>query len=376
MIQPIRILQIVRPSEGGIRSHLRLLCRELLFFGHSVHIVAPAGFRLEDIPGSISGEITIHTAPIYSKPNVIQDLRAALSTARIGKSADVIHAHGIRSVWIGAMACQLCAKPLVFTAHNLCPPPRRDLTSKLLRWALHQCDEAIGVSNAVVDSLKRYGDDFTDLRVISNGVDLQEIDAMIDINSSWTQLGMKFEPQSTMVIAAAGRLEPEKGYDYLLQAASIIHPMYPEVTFLLMGDGSEKNKLASLIPGYGLTQNVLMPGRMRNIPALFSKSQLVVAPSLSEGQGITAIEAMAAKRCVVASDTGGLSETIEDGVTGILIPTGDPHALAEAIARMITNDELRDRMGKAGRMRVERLYTSRTMTVETENAYQSAISKS
>ncbi len=376
MIQPIRILQIVRPSQGGIRSHLRLLCRELLHFGHTVHIIAPKGFRLEDIPGSLSGDISIHTAPIHSKPNVILDLKAALRTARMGKTVDVMHAHGIRSAWIGALACQLCAKPLVFTAHNLCPPPRRDFKSKLLSWALHQCEEVIGVSNAVVASLKRYGDDFSDLRVIANGVDLQEIDAMIDINSSWTQLGMKFEPQSTMVIAAAGRLEPVKGYDTLLHAASIIHPMYPEVTFLLMGDGSEKNKLASLIPGYGLTQNVLMPGRMRNIPALFSKSQLVVAPSLSEGQGITALEAMAAKRCVVASDTGGLSETIEDGVTGVLTPVGDPHALAEAIIRMITNDELRDRMGKAGRMRVECLYTSRTMAIETENVYQSAISKS
>ncbi len=376
MIQPIRILQIVRPTQGGIRSHLRLLCRELLHFGHSVHIIAPEGFRLEDIPGSLSGDITIHVAPLRSKPSVISDLRAALRTARIGKKVDVMHAHGVRAAWIGAMACQLCAKPLVFTAHNLCPPPRRDLSSKLIRWALHQCDEVIGVSKAVGTSLQKYDDDFSNFRVIANGVDLQEIDAMIDVNSSWIQLGMKFEPKSTMVIAAAGRLEPEKGYDYLLHAASLIHPMYPEVTFLLMGDGSEKNKLASLIPGYGLTQNVLMPGQMRNIPALFSKSQLVVAPSLSEGQGITALEAMAAKRCVVASDTGGLSETIEDGVTGVLTPAGDAHALADAIVRMITNDELRDRMGKAGRMRVERLYTSRTMTIETENAYQSAITKS
>lgn len=375
MIQPIRILQIVRPSQGGIRSHLRLLCRELLHFGHTIHIVAPLGFRLEDIPGSISGEISIHSASILSKPNVISDLRAALKIARIAKEVDVMHAHGVRAAWIGAMACQLCAKPLVFTAHNLCPPPRRDFSSKLIRWALHQCDEVIGVSNAVITSLRSYVSDGSNFRVIANGVDLQEIDAMIDVNSSWTQLGMKFEPQSTMIIAAAGRLEPEKGYDYLLHAASLIHPMYPEVTFLIMGDGSEKNRLSGLIPGYGLTQNVLMPGRMRNIPALFAKSQLVVVPSISEGQGITALEAMAARRCVVASDTGGLSETIEDGVTGVLTPPGDPHAMADAIVRLITNDELRDRMGKSGRLRVERYYTSRMMTVHTESVYQSAISK-
>jgi glycosyltransferase involved in cell wall biosynthesis len=375
MIQPIRILHIVRPSQGGIRSHLRLLCRELLYFGHSIHIVAPVGFRLEDIPGSISGEISIYFASIRSTPSVISDLRAALKTARLAKEMDVVHAHGLRAGWIGAMACQLCAKPLVLTAHNLCPQPRRDLPSKLLQWALHQCDEVIGVSNSVITSLRSYVSDGSNFRVIPNGVDLQEIDAMIDINSSWTQLGMKFEPQSTMIIATAGRFEPEKGYDHLLHAASLIHPMYPEVTFLLMGDGSEKNRLSGLIPGYGLTQNVLMPGRMRNIPALFAKSQLVVVPSISEGQGITALEAMAARRCVVASDTGGLSETIEDGVTGVLTPPGDPHALADAIVRMITNDELRDRMGKSGRLRVERYYTSKMMTVETESVYQSAISK-
>jgi glycosyltransferase involved in cell wall biosynthesis len=151
---------------------------------------------------------------------------------------------------------------------------------------------------------------------------------------------------------------------------------FAETNFLLAGEGAERARLASLIPGYGLTGNFLLTGQIKNVPAFFSLADIIVIPSYAEGQGLAALEAMAVKRCVVASDVGGLSETVEDGITGFLIPPQDAESMARVILQLLENEELRDRMGKAGRGLVETRYTLKLMGESLDRLYSSLLWKS
>jgi glycosyltransferase involved in cell wall biosynthesis len=155
-------------------------------------------------------------------------------------------------------------------------------------------------------------------------------------------------------LIAVGRLKAPKDFLTLVRALARL----PEGGFevMLVGDGPDRGEVEDELRKLGVEGRVKLAGERSDVPALLADSDVFVLSSRSEGLPVSVLEAMAAELPVVASNVGGLGELVVDGETGVLVPPGDPEALAEALGRLIGDRELRRRLGAAGRARAERLF--------------------
>ncbi len=367
-------------------THLRLLCGGLLDHGISVSLAAPADFS--PLTSRLSS-IQTHAVRITSRPHPVNDIIAARSVARVARESDILHGHGLRGAWIAALASQLSRKSFVFTAHNLAPASRSPLTRFLLRYVVRRAAKVICISRAVAESLKSYGLTPAKTALIPNGIDLATFDLSQRPSDPTTQgsrvrhwsegVGRPHIPSSlptflppflpSSLVLSIGRLSPEKGFETLIDAAPMVLQRRPDARFVIAGDGPRREALAARIETLELGDSVHLAGRVEGVTDLLLSADVVVIPSLSEGQGIVALEAMAARKPIVASGVGGLVETVEDGATGLLVSPGEPLGLANAIIHLLDSPDLRAAMGAAGRSRVEAEYTADRMVEQTIQVY-------
>ncbi|HZW84618.1 MAG TPA: glycosyltransferase family 4 protein [Nitrososphaerales archaeon] len=165
-------------------------------------------------------------------------------------------------------------------------------------------------------------------------------------------------------ILFVGRLVRRKGVDLLIEAFAEIAQKHQDVGLRIVGEGPELDNLSRLAKDLGVSDKVSFTGTLREaaLQSAFDDSDVLAMPSRSssgdvEGFGTVVIEAGARGLPVVGSASGGISEAVADGVTGILVPEGDSRALAAAIRRLLDDDELRTRMGLAARERIEKEFT-------------------
>jgi glycosyltransferase involved in cell wall biosynthesis len=155
-------------------------------------------------------------------------------------------------------------------------------------------------------------------------------------------------PPAPPTIGAIGRLEPIKGLAYLLEAAAVLRRSLPSLRIELAGSGTCEPRLRSLAAQLGIGESVRFLGWRDDVESLHRRWQVFAQPSVHEGLGLSVLEAMAGGRPVVASATGGLPELVQNGRTGFLVPVAAVDALADRIGRLLTDEELRARMGHAG----------------------------
>jgi glycosyltransferase involved in cell wall biosynthesis len=156
------------------------------------------------------------------------------------------------------------------------------------------------------------------------------------------------------LIVAVGRLKAPKDFLTLVRALGRLEPASFEA--VIVGEGPDRPLLEDEIRGLGLTDRVRLAGERHDIPELLAASDIFALASSSEGMPVSVLEAMAAGLPVVASRVGGLPEQVVHGETGVLAAPGDPEDLAEALARLVADGELRRRLGAAGRARAEQSF--------------------
>jgi glycosyltransferase involved in cell wall biosynthesis len=161
-----------------------------------------------------------------------------------------------------------------------------------------------------------------------------------------------------------------KGIPYFLDAATVLAERFPDVCFLVVGDGAIKRELEEQACRMGLGQRIAFTGFRSDVPELLSEAAVSVLPSLSEGTSNTLLESMAAGIPVIATRVGGNPEVVEDGVSGLLVPPRDSAALAAATARLLEDEALAARLGEAGMRRVSELFSIEGSVHETEHLYQ------
>jgi glycosyltransferase involved in cell wall biosynthesis len=176
------------------------------------------------------------------------------------------------------------------------------------------------------------------------------------------------------VIGTACRLVPVKGVRDLIDATALLGREMPGLRLEIAGAGSLEDELRRHCHERGLAGRVSFLGWQRDLEPIYRRWDAFCLPSLEEGFGLAALEAMASGLPVVASATGGLAEIIEDGVSGFLAPPSDPRALAAYLSALLRDDGRRDRMGRAARLRVADRFSVQALVRAHELLYDSLLS--
>jgi glycosyltransferase involved in cell wall biosynthesis len=208
--------------------------------------------------------------------------------------------------------------------------------------------------------------------LISNGIDLARFDWDLESTPA-TERTTGGNGRAGTRIGFLGRLEPQKGVADLVRAAAIARQKNRHLRFLIAGEGTLRPELEQLSRRLNVSDSVEFVGWKRDAAEFLREIDILAMPSLWEAFGLSAAEAMAMGKPVIASRIEGLPEVVAEGETGILIPPADPGALARAIVELADNPARQRTMGRQGRARVERLFTLRGMIARHETFYESLL---
>jgi len=271
-------------------------------------------------------------------------------------SADVLCCHGYKANLVGLWAARHVRIPVVSVSRGWTAETRRVrlyeiLDRRVLRWM----DRVVAVSNRQADKVCAVGVLPEKTRVIHNAVRIERFQNP-DPEYRIRLEGM-FPRRPALIVGAAGRLSPEKGFGVLVEAAADVVAAEPSTGFVLFGEGSQRDDLDTAVRRAGLQDHFLAPGFAGDLDGFLPHFDLLALPSFTEGLPNVALEASAAGVPVVATAVGGTPEVIADGITGRLVPAGDSQALGRAILGVLRDDKARQRMGQAGLEQVNSEFT-------------------
>ncbi len=212
------------------------------------------------------------------------------------------------------------------------------------------------------------------IEIIPNGVDLVRFKMNGYPKTLRTSLGLK---DNEKVVGIVAMLRPEKAHEVFLKGAAEILAKCPSTRFLIVGEGPERHKLESLAASLKLSSSTHFLGARNDIPQILSLLDVAVLSShaVVETLSNAVLEYMAAAKPVVSTKVGSLSEQVDEGKTGFLVPPGNWKALAERVIKLLENSELAQRMGEAGRKKVEKDYSIERMIDKTEALLERLIAK-
>jgi glycosyltransferase involved in cell wall biosynthesis len=196
--------------------------------------------------------------------------------------------------------------------------------------------------------------DASRVQTVYNGIDLVH----------WDAISKPAKRPGELVVATVGNIRRVKGHDVFIKAAASIVPQFPNVSFSIAGDVLEPAyfaELQDLVRDLGLSNQLHFAGGITNLREYLSAADIFVLPSRSEGFSNAIVEAMAASLPVVATDVGGNAEAVQDGVSGLIVPSEDTKALAVAITRLLSDPSMAREMGAAGKKLAAEKFTTDAM---------------
>lgn len=197
-----------------------------------------------------------------------------------------------------------------------------------------------------------------------------ELDSFQDAEKKKGQLHAELGlSQDHKLVGIIARLVPVKGHTFLFEAARRIIPVFPQVKFLIVGDGLLRKELENLAVQLGLKRNVIFCGFRKDLPKIYADLDVVVLTSLNEGLPVAIIEGMAAAKPAVAFDVGGVKDLIQDNVTGILVPFGDVQKLANSITSLLKDPQECERLGQNARRKAYPHLDFRRLVSDMEKFY-------
>ena len=186
-----------------------------------------------------------------------------------------------------------------------------------------------------------------------------------------------FFTERSFVIGSVGRMAEVKSYPSLVQAFLMLLRKEPalqeRLRLLVVGDGNTRHKCMDMLREAGAQAFAWLPGERSDIPELMQAMDLFVLPSLGEGISNTILEAMSTGLPVIATQVGGNVELVREGVTGMLIPPGEPASISDAILKYYTNPDLRVHHGQAARQHIESAFSIEAMTASYLQVYDKAL---
>ena len=313
-------------------------------------------------------EVGYIDVPAIRPGNILRIFRALAALVKYirAKKIDVIHSYSPRNNFLGAIAGRLSGIPVIWHERNLIYGDEADLSRKYIFLP----DAVICNSLAVAERFREKGAIPSKIRVITNGVDLEEFNPRADAAGARQALGAG----DRKIVGTVSNLGRRKRVEHFLEAASILGKTRSDVLFVITGgefpEGSGRmRELKSEADKMGLGGRVEFTGFSQDTASILAGFDVFVHATLKEACSRAIIEAMAAGKPVVAMDSGGNPEIVENGVTGVLVPSRDISALVKAIEGLLDDPAARKEMGKKGRARAEKLFDVSRNAAETERLY-------
>lgn len=292
---------------------------------------------------------------------------------------DLVHVQYVAPGLLPIIAAKLAGiRNLFATVHQPCPP--HGWKAKwFLRLGTFLCNAFFCVAEATERSWFGDSEVFEPDRTrsgrnhftIYNGVDVGHIAEIATMHESQMLRG-SLRLTDTPVVGVVARLRHEKGHMFLLEVIKLVTRGLSEIVLLVVGDGPDKDALVNRAKSLGLESHIRWLGALDpfEVYKLYGVMDVVAVPSVFEGFGLSAAEAMAAGRPVVASDVDGLSEVVENGVTGYLIPPHDKKRFAEGLIELLSDRERAEKMGESGRCRVASKFSNERFSDSMLAAYR------
>lgn len=354
----MRILQVCSVTTfGGGERHLTDLSHALVDLGHEVYAASVEGSPLWTELSFLDQEHTL----ALSRRNYFKNVSRLAGFVR-AHDIEIVHAHAARDYHLASLVVRLAPRArLVLTRHTLFP--LRSINRPILKNAAR----VIAVSQAVAESLRQNGViESSKIAVVHNGVNVDHF------------ARLAAPRDGRMLVGTVGHLARIKGHDVFVRAAALISARRRDVHFVVIGEDKSpqmqnRRSLESLVAELGV--NVDLPGWRDDIPAFLPSLTLFVSAARSEPFGLAIVEAMAAGLPIVATESEGAAEIIEDGVSGKLVPADDPEALAQAINDLLENPDERSRLGKNARLAARERFSLERMVTDTERVYREVLGR-
>lgn len=403
----MKVLQLLPPAEpgGGIAAYgfLDEEMHSLRQRGVQLFVVSPTvraptvvdGVRIIPLPAGRTREELLRTAAFVLRQRAriprraFRPVSSFLHASRIERFAadtirreriDLIHSHfGWPRGTGGLLAARDAGVPLVasFRGMDLFLEPeigyglRRDAAyDAAVRQLLRFADRTVYWGESTRRIGLSLGADPDAAVLLRKGVDTSRFHVAEDRAKVLAELGLR----GPMIFSAATRLIPRKGIETALRAVAMIKDSHP-FTYVVCGEGGERKELEDLARELGLGDRVRFVGRLTRdeIARYFAACDMYLLASVVEAAGNVVLEAMASGRPVICTDSGGPPEYVENGATGLVVPPRDPTRMAEAIARLIDDADLRERLGTAARRTAEAELPYSQMTDRVLTIYEEAM---
>lgn len=365
------MLHLISPiGFFGAENVMVQLSKELRSLKYGVYVGILGNSRnsyLEAVKEAEKLGLNIQVFPCNGKFDIkaIIKIRQYIKRNRIG----VIHSHGYKSNFYGILASFNLNVLRVTTCHNwLGNKLKMKLYARLDKFLLNKFDRIIAVSDDLLEEILPNVSSRDKVTVINNGVDLNKFQPSGGDARLKKTMGMK---EGETVVGAIGRLTEEKGQVYLIRAFAEIVPEFPKAKLLIVGDGPLRNSLESEARNLGLEDKVVFAGIRNDIPEILNITDVFVLPSLEEAMPMALLEAMAARRPIVATRVGAVSNIIEDKVSGLLVGPKDPIALSRSIAYLLKNKTIASSLGENSYDIVRNNFSAGRMAREYIKAYNS-----
>lgn len=365
----LKVLYIVDSLGGGgaervVADLAKNICRNR--FIPMVCTTREPGVYVEEL-----AQMGIRVDCLYRKKRF--DIRGLFALLKLisDQKPQIIHTHKVGSNTLGRIAGILAKSPVLIAHEHT--DPQRNLPQRIVDNILaRKTAYIVACDNAMKQSLTKGSRlDKDKVVVVHNGIDLKKFD--VDNQSFEVADSLNLLPGPK--IGCFARLEPQKDIMNLLLSVPFILEKVPDANILIAGEGPQREEMERLAINSGVSKNVRFLGHRKDIPRLLAAIDLLALSSSWEGLPLVLLEAMASKKPVVCTDVGGVSEIVEDGFNGLLVPPKSPKVLGDAITALLLDKERAREMGRNGYERVNKEFSLEEMVIRIEDLYLKAFRK-
>jgi glycosyltransferase involved in cell wall biosynthesis len=272
------------------------------------------------------------------------------------RHTDILLSQGYKADLLGLWIARRLRIPIVAVSRGWTAECFRvKLYESLDRWSLRRMDRVVCVSKGQAEKVRAAGVKKEKISIIHNAIRPERFDR---VKPEYRDKLKEFFPKAPeLIVGAAGRLSPEKGFGVLVDAAAEVARQMPNVGFVLFGDGPLKPSLEQRIAACGLEDKFILVGFRSDLDDFLPHFDLFALPSFTEGLPNVILEAFAAGVSVVATAVGGTPEIVEHGQNGFLVPAGDSAALARCMVESFAIGPRRKEMAASGKQRVREQFS-------------------